>query len=97
MSSVLNPMLTLEGISIILSLTRLTFRHFVGKITQIHSENPVANIDYFSSLKDDSVEINLGYVYNAGFTRKWGTNKPEDNQLAVKVLSTLLIVTFVLQ
>jgi hypothetical protein len=30
--------------------------------------------------------VDLGYVVNAGFSEKWGSNTDEDNQFAVKVL-----------
>ena len=30
--------------------------------------------------------VDLGYVVNAGFSEKWGSNQDEDNQFSVKVL-----------
>ena len=29
--------------------------------------------------------VDLGYVTNAGFTKKWGTHKAEDDRFAVEV------------
>ena len=33
----------------------------------------------------DTVSLKLGYVVNAGFSRKWGSNKDSDNIFGVKV------------
>lgn len=37
------------------------------------------------SFKVDSVTVDLGYVTNAGFTRKRGLHTPHDDQFAVQV------------
>ena len=37
-------------------------------------------------LQKDTVNVDLGYVVNAGFSVKWGSNVDEDNQFAVRVL-----------
>ena len=31
------------------------------------------------------MSVDLGYVTNAGFTKKWGSHKPEDDRFAVEV------------
>ena len=33
----------------------------------------------------DTVSLKLGYVVNAGFSRKWGSNKDSDNIFGVKI------------
>ena len=35
--------------------------------------------------QNDLVTVNLGQVVNAGFSKKWGGNKPEHNTLSIKV------------
>lgn len=42
-----------------------------------------SNVTTFMSM--DTATVDLGYVTNAGFTRKWGGYKPEDDQFSVQM------------
>ena len=43
------------------------------------------NRNIYLLLQMDRVVVDLGQVVNAGFSKKWGGNKPEHNTLAIKV------------
>ena len=38
-----------------------------------------------TSLQRDVVTVDLGHVTNAGFTKKWGAHKAEDDRFAIEV------------
>ena len=38
-----------------------------------------------TSLQRDVVTVDLGHVTNAGFTKKWGSHKAEDDRFAIEV------------
>ena len=40
---------------------------------------------YPTSLQKDVVTVDLGHVTNAGFTKKWGAHRAEDDRFAIEV------------
>ena len=52
----------------------------------------ILKLDQNNWLQSDSVRVDLGQVVNAGFSKKWGGNKPEHNTLAIKVRITAVIM-----
>ena len=44
-----------------------------------------SNVTIFTHAQKDVVTVDLGYVTNAGFTKKWGAHKEDDDRFAVEV------------